>query len=379
MALSSSDLLAVYGLLEKALSQDESLRKSAESALAACESKPGFCSLLLEIMASTDINVNSSARWLALVYLKNSVNRYWRLRRDSVGVSDTEKVYLRKKLLDVIREENSQIAVQLALVICKIARFDYPKEWPDLFAVLVHKLQSNDILLTQRVYMVLNQVLKELSTKRLVADQKNLMQDRSILDNVVTFYEAVEWARQTEQPSAIMLLDFEKAYDKVDWGFLEGTLSRMGFPDAWIRGIFALYRSASVAVTIGGHDRRTFTLSRSVRQGYPLAPYLFSFFAETMALYLRGRTPQIQGLPMPIDGSPDLVEQEYVDDTMIFCQYDSDTLDRLQSTLCFNFSACQWFFDQLAQVIRFGAVLGPDLGPFGGLFRGCHLRADLNG
>ncbi|MCO5560305.1 hypothetical protein L7F22_013917 [Adiantum nelumboides] len=176
MPLSSSDLLAVYGLLEKALSQDESLRKPAESALAACESKPGFCSLLLEIMASTDINVNSSARWLASVYLKNSINRYWRLRRDSVGVSDTEKAYLRKKLLDVIREENSQIAVQLALVICKIARFDYPKEWPDLFAVLVHKLQSNDILLTQRVYMVLNQVLKELSTKRLVADQKNLMQ-----------------------------------------------------------------------------------------------------------------------------------------------------------------------------------------------------------
>ncbi|MCO5604979.1 hypothetical protein L7F22_059154 [Adiantum nelumboides] len=50
--------------------------------------------------------------------------------------------------------------------------------------------------------------------------------DRSILDNVVTCYEAVEWARQTEQPVAIMLLDFEKAYDKVEWGFLEGTLYR---------------------------------------------------------------------------------------------------------------------------------------------------------
>ncbi|MCO5610873.1 hypothetical protein L7F22_065115 [Adiantum nelumboides] len=37
-----------------------------------------------------------------------------------------------------------------------------------------------------------------------------------------------------------------------------------------------------------------------------------------MALYLRGRTPQIQGLHMPIDGSLDVVEQEYVDDTMIF-------------------------------------------------------------
>ncbi|MCO5595506.1 hypothetical protein L7F22_049551 [Adiantum nelumboides] len=85
--------------------------------------------------------------------------------------------------------------------------------------------------------------------------------DRNILDNVVTFYETVEWARLMEQPTVIMLLDFEKAYDRVDWGVLEGTLSRMGFPDAWMQGIFELYRSASAAVTIGGHVRRSFTLS----------------------------------------------------------------------------------------------------------------------
>ncbi|MCO5604328.1 hypothetical protein L7F22_058493 [Adiantum nelumboides] len=50
-----------------------------------------------------------------------------------------------------------------------------------------------------------------------------------ILDNVLTFYEAVEWARQLEQPTVIMLLDFEKAYDRVDWVFLEGIVSKMGF------------------------------------------------------------------------------------------------------------------------------------------------------
>ncbi|MCO5614063.1 hypothetical protein L7F22_068344 [Adiantum nelumboides] len=130
------------------------------------------------------------------------------------------------------------------------------------------------------------------------SSQTGFVQDRSILDNVVTFYEAVEWVRQTGQPTAIMLLDFEKAYDRVDWGFLEGTLHRMGFPDAWIQGIFALYRSSSAAVTIGGHVGRTFALSRLVRQGCPLAPYLFLFFAETMASYLRGRTPQFRGLHM---------------------------------------------------------------------------------
>lgn len=212
MALSSADLLAVYGLLENALSQDEALRKPAEAALASCESRPGFCSLLLEIMASKDISVQSSARWLASVYFKNSINRYWRLRRDSVGVSDTEKSYLRSKLLELIREENSQIAVQLALVISKIARFDYPKEWPDLFANLVRKLQSPDVLLTQRVYMVLNQILKELSTKRLVADQRNLMQVTSQLFD----YAWHHWQEDTQT----LLKDFGTLLPNLESGLL---------------------------------------------------------------------------------------------------------------------------------------------------------------
>lgn len=39
--------------------------------------------------------------------------------------------------------------------------------------MLLQKLQSPDVLTTQRVYLVLNQTLKELSTKRLAADQRN--------------------------------------------------------------------------------------------------------------------------------------------------------------------------------------------------------------
>ena len=122
------------------------------------------------------------------------------------------------------------------------------------------------------------------------------------MDNVFTFYEAVEWARQSHQPIAIMLLDFEKAYGRVDWDFLEGSMLWMEFPERWITGVSALYRSGFAAVTIGGHVGRRFALSRSVRQGCPLAPYLFLFFVETMSLFLRGHAPQIHGLRMPIDG-----------------------------------------------------------------------------
>ena len=62
-----------------------------------------------------------------------------------------------------------------------------------------------------------------------------------------------------------MILDFEKAYDRVDWDFLEGSMLRMGFPQWWMIGVFALYRSGSAAVTIGGHAGWRFAVTWSVR------------------------------------------------------------------------------------------------------------------
>ena len=35
---------------------------------------------------------------------------------------------------------------------------------------------------------------------------------------------------QTWQQVTIFMLDFEKAYGRVDWGFLQGTLLKLGFP-----------------------------------------------------------------------------------------------------------------------------------------------------
>ena len=52
-------------------------------------------------------------------------------------------------------------------------------------------------------------------------------------------------AQHHKQSLVILLLDFEKAYDKVDWDFLEADLLKLGFSCAWIKGVSALYRHAS--------------------------------------------------------------------------------------------------------------------------------------
>lgn len=173
MALSASDLPAVYALLANSLSGDERVRKPAEAALSEFESRAGFCSCLMEVITAKDLASQVDVRLMASVYFKNSINRYWRTRRDALGISSDEKAHLRQKLLSHLREEKYQIAVMLAVLISKIARFDYPKEWPDLFSILGQQLQSADTLTSHRIFMIIFRTLKELSTKRLTSDQKN--------------------------------------------------------------------------------------------------------------------------------------------------------------------------------------------------------------
>lgn len=172
MALSVSDLPAIYTLLTNSLSGDINIRKPAEDALAQFESRTGFCSCLMEVISAKDLVSQTDVRLLASVYFKNSIHRYWRHRRDSTGMSNEEKIYLRQKLLSHLREENYQIAATLSVLISKIARIDYPREWSDLFSILAQQLQSADLLTSHRIFMILFRTLKELSTKRLTSDQR---------------------------------------------------------------------------------------------------------------------------------------------------------------------------------------------------------------
>ncbi|OMO84989.1 hypothetical protein CCACVL1_10480 [Corchorus capsularis] len=181
MALSASDLPAIYSLLTNSMSQDETIRKTAEAALSQSESRPGFCSCLMEVITAKDLASQVDVRLMASVYFKNSINRYWRNRRDSSGISSEEKLHLRQRLLSHLREENHQIAQMLAVLISKIARFDYPREWPELFSFLAQQLQSADVLTSHRIFTILFRTLKELSTKRLTADQRNFAEISSHL------------------------------------------------------------------------------------------------------------------------------------------------------------------------------------------------------
>ena len=114
------------------------------------------------------------------------------------GLSEDEKGHLRAGLLAVIPQEDSkvcsaanafaavllqldlvlmraaaQFAIQVAIIFAKVARVDFPRDWPSLFTDLLAQLQDVSTLLARRTFLVLHHILKELSSKRLASHQKS--------------------------------------------------------------------------------------------------------------------------------------------------------------------------------------------------------------
>ena len=162
--------------------------------------------------------------------------------------------------------------------------------------------------------------------------QSGFLQGRSIFDNIFFFGEMTTLAQHHKQSLAMLLLDFEKAYDKVDWNFLEALPLRIGFPCAWIKGVPALYKYASSSVLFYRGYSTLFPISRYIRQGCPLSPFLFILFDEAQSSFLRSSMATIQAIVLSIANTT-VLDAEFADDTALYIHGEIINLDQVQNAL----------------------------------------------
>ena len=82
-------------------------------------------------------------------------------------------------------------------------------------------------------------------------------------------------------------IDFEKAFDSIEWPFLYKCLKTFNFGDNFIHWIKILYNDISSCVGNNGYYSKRFKLSRSIRQGCPISALLFLLVAEIIAIHIR--------------------------------------------------------------------------------------------
>ncbi|XP_071587673.1 importin-11 isoform X4 [Heliangelus exortis] len=159
----------VLQVLTQATSQDTAVLKPAEEQLKQWETQPGFYSVLLNIFTNHTLDVN--VRWLAVLYFKNGIDRYWR-RVAPHALSEEEKTTLRAGLITNFNEPVNQIATQISVLIAKVARVDCPRQWPELIPTLLESVKVQDDLRQHRALLTFYHVTKTLASKRLAADRK---------------------------------------------------------------------------------------------------------------------------------------------------------------------------------------------------------------
>nr|KAJ0222221.1 hypothetical protein LSAT_V11C200063020 [Lactuca sativa] len=119
-------------------------------------------------------------------------------------------------------------------------------------------------------------------------NQSAFIPGRSITDNILLSQELVRgYHRDRGFSRCAMKVDIQKAYDTVNWSFLQDILFFFGFHPVMIKWIMCCVTTPTFMLSINGSFYGYFEGKRGLRQGCPLSPYLFTLVMETFNLILQ--------------------------------------------------------------------------------------------
>lgn len=165
-------------------------------------------------------------------------------------------------------------------------------------------------------------------------------------------------------------VDFEKAFDSVNWEYMESVLSQMGYGDKWRMLIRGCLYSARLSILINGSPTKEFEMKRGARQGDPLSPFLFIVAMESLNIAIRVACQKgiFRGITVP-HSETTISHLFYVDDALFVGEWNQDNIKNLARVLrCFqvasglkvNFSKSRVFGIEvdMHEVTRWAAPLG---------------------
>ncbi|KAL0409022.1 UNVERIFIED_CONTAM: putative mitochondrial protein [Sesamum radiatum] len=177
---------------------------------------------------------------------------------------------------------------------------------------VVYKLASKTV--ANRLKLLLDHIISPA--------QSAFVPGRLITDNILLAFELNHFLNtktKGRQGFMALKLDVSKAYDKVEWAFLEQVMYKLGFPSPFIRLVMLLVSSVSYSFMLGGSQFGHVIPERGLRQGDPISPYLFLLCTESFSSLLQ--TAELDGSIQGVSvcrQAPPISHLLFADDTLIF-------------------------------------------------------------
>ena len=172
-----------------------------------------------------------------------------------------------------------------------------PKEGKDIRLLSnwrpISLLNTDYKILTKVLAMRLQKVIPNLIN----GDQVGYIKGRYIGQNIRSLFDIIQYANDEQIEGYIAQIDFQKAFDSVEWDFLHDTLDAFNLGNYFNTWIKIIYTDISSCVTNNGFISNFFKLSRAIRQGCPVSALLFLFVAEVIAIQIRNNK-EISGIKL---------------------------------------------------------------------------------
>ncbi|XP_071905711.1 uncharacterized protein [Coffea arabica] len=200
-------------------------------------------------------------------------------------------------------------------------------EWKDFRPISLANVSAKIIskVLSTRINQLLPRLILEFQT--------GFIPGRGIQDNVLLAQELIlDLDKKLRHPNVILKLDMEKAYDRVDWGFLLYMLREFGFKEGVVDLVFRLVSNVWFSVLVNGELTGFFKSTRGVRQGDPLSSTLFLFVSEFLGRGLQRLFSSNPAFRFLSKGGmvPFLA---FADDVIIFTRASTECLQAVSSCL----------------------------------------------
>lgn len=190
---------------------------------------------------------------------------------------------------------------------------EYPSDYrPISLCNVLYKIISK--VLANRLKTVLPSIIHEA--------QSGFVPGQLITDNALVAYECFHYLRKKKKGikgNLALKLDMSKAYDRVEWSFLERMMEKMGLPRNYINLIVKCVTSSSFSILVNGQPSRWFKPSRGLRQGDPLSPFLFIICVDGLSSLLQDAEERkaIHGIKVGRKVEP-ISHLFFADDSLLF-------------------------------------------------------------